>query len=143
MFVASQQGQSKPNCAATYITPVNHPEIWWTPREDDLLASLVKSGMTSAAIGERLGRSEASIMHRRIRSGLSRLRFTAWTADEDAALRRLWGSESTHCIAHMIGRKRCAVIGRAYRLRLPRLRPASRDFAKEYRRSRGLMTGGV
>ena len=52
------------NCAATYITPAIQRS--GGPRaKTTSLASLVKSGMTSAAIGERLGRNEASIMHRR------------------------------------------------------------------------------
>lgn len=91
---------------------------------DERVYELFRAGLSDQEIADELGVTKRAIEHRRGRLGLLRIRYPSnpegWHEARVSKLRELWSEGlSASEIGEKLGVSRCAVLGKAHRLKLP------------------------
>lgn len=105
----------------------------WTPETDAVLTAAFQDGVRDQALSEALGISKEAVRHRRIQLRLTYRPHAApkWTPDMDQTLITMRDAGySASIIGDRLGTTRGAVLGRADRLNLPRIKRGYAPISK-------------
>ena len=99
----------------------------WTPQQDALLRELhPRHDVLMEEVCRRIGKCASAVHRRRVKLGLPprsgpNRSATSWPADQVAELKRLWLEDQLSCtdIGKALGKSKSAVVGKAFRERLP------------------------
>lgn len=98
---------------------------YWTQSEIAFLKKQWGTG-TIEAIGKQIGRTYNAVLAKAMRIKLPRLRGEQWSEADAAALTGYWSKGlSGSQIADLLGKTRCATLGKIRRLDLPRRAPGN------------------